>query len=292
MTDPKRKALGRGLDALLPKRPEASAPPAKAPQRDYFVCAIEDVHPSANTPRRSFDEPALVELTESIREHGLLQPLVVRTREGGGFTLVAGERRWRAAQRAGLKDVAVVVKEATATAAFELALVENLQRSDLNPIEEAEGFRHLIDSHGHTPEHVARRVGKDRSTVVNTLRLLKLPAPTRALVADGRLPMGQARALLGLESEAAILAAAVQVVSGGLSTRQTEALVKRLRQPPGEPRVEPPRSANVRDLEKRLERSLGVPVKLAERSGGAGRIEIDYANLDELERVLDKLLKP
>jgi len=292
MTDPKRKALGRGLDALLPTRSEASAPPAAA-RREYFVCAIEDVHPSANNPRRSFDEPALVELTESIREHGLLQPLVVRTREGGGFTLVAGERRWRAAQRAGLKDVAVVVKEATATAAFELALVENLQRSDLNPIEEAEGFRHLIDQHGHTPEHVARRVGKDRSTVVNTLRLLKLPAPTRALVAEGRLPMGQARALLGLDSEAAILAAAEQVVSGGLSTRQTEALVKRLRQPPGAaPRIEPPRSANVRDLEKRLERSLGVPVKLAERGGGAGRIEIDYANLDELERVLDKLLKP
>jgi ParB family chromosome partitioning protein len=295
----KRKALGRGLDALLPQRPGAppltASHPTVAARRDYFLCAIEDVHPSGQNPRRSFDEPALVELADSIREHGVIQPLVVRARsagEGGGFTLVAGERRWRAAQKAGLKEVPVVVKDATSTEAFEMALVENLQRRDLNPIEEAEAFRQLTEHHGYTAEHLAKRIGKDRTTIANTLRLLKLPTAAKVMVADGRLQMGHARALLGLEKEQAIVDAAEQVVKGGLSARQTEALVKKLREPrPVRPARDPQKSANVRDLEKRLERAVGLPVRVVERAPNAGRLEIDYANLDELERVLDKLLR-
>lgn len=299
MTNDKRKALGRGLDALLPGK--IPPPTTTAARRDYFVCAIEEVFPSGANPRKQFDEAALGELAESIREHGVLQPLVVRVRdvaEGGGFTLIAGERRWRAAQRAGLKDVPVVVKEASDNLAFELALVENLQRRDLNPIEEAEGYRRLIDEHGYTQEHLARQVSRDRTTVVNTMRLLKLPPSVRELVAEGRLSGGHARALLGLEQAARIEALAAQALEQGWSVRRVEAAVRRAKteaqatneavQTPEAPQ----KSANVRDLEARLQRALGVPCRVNERAAGVGKLEIDYANLDELDRVLDKLLKP
>lgn len=301
MTNDKRKALGRGLDALLPSK--TSTPTTGAPRRDYFVCAIEEVYPSGANPRRQFDEEALGELAESIREHGVLQPLVVRVRdvaEGGGFTLIAGERRWRAAQRAGLKDVPVVVKEASDSLAFELALVENLQRRDLNPIEEAEGYRRLLDEHGYTHEHLARQVSRDRTTIVNTLRLLKLPPTVRALVIEGRLSSGHARALLGLEEAARIEALAAQALEQGWSVRQVEAAVKRAKQ---QAQATPAaadaakgeasqKSPNLRDLETRLQRALGVSCQVHERAPGVGKLEIDYANLDELDRVLDKLLKP
>lgn len=287
----KRKALGRGLGALIPGASGSHSPTVK---RDYFVCAIEDVHPSRGNPRQVFDEAALVELSESIRAQGVIQPLVVRARaaaEGGGFTLIAGERRWRAAQRAGLRDVPVVVKEATPAQAFELALVENLQRQDLNAIEEAEAYRRLADEHGHTPETLAARVGKDKSTIVNTLRLLKLPASVRGRVAGGELSMGHARALLGLDGARAIEEAAERVVKGALSVRQTEALVQRERNPL-EKKSPPERTPAVRDLEQRLERALSLRVRLREhgKTKGAGTLEIDYANLDELDRVLDRLL--
>ncbi len=291
----KRKALGRGLGALLPSAPPHGAAPTV--KRDYFQCAIEDVHPSKANPRKHFDETALGELVESIRAQGLIQPLVVRTRptaEGGGFTLIAGERRWRAAQKAGIKEVPVVVKEATAQQAFELALVENLQRDDLNPIEEAEAYRRLTDEHGYTPEQVATRVGKDRSTVANTLRLLKLPDKVRTLVADGALQQGHARALLGLETADAIEQAADRAVRQGMSVRQVETLVQRERAKPARapsPK-EPQKSANTRDLEQRLERALGVRVTVNERPNGAGTVEIAYLSLDDLDRLLDRLLKP
>jgi ParB family chromosome partitioning protein len=306
----KRRALGRGLSALIPGAPAMGAPVAApaaaaagatttAARRDYFVCAIEDVHPSGQNPRQGFDEAEMATLVESIREHGVLEPLIVRARKlhagdagDGGFTLIAGERRWRAAQKAGLKEVPVVVKEVDDLRAFELALVENLQRADLNPIEEAEAFRRLCDDHGYTHDRLALRVGRDRTTIANALRLLKLPTPTRAMVAGGQLQAGHARALLGLEDAAAIERAAAEVVKGGLSVRQVEALVKRARQekaPPAPPSLAPTGSANTRDLEARLERTLGVKVRLQERGPGAGKLEIDYATLDELDRVLERL---
>jgi ParB family chromosome partitioning protein len=304
MSNDKRKALGRGLSALLPGAPSAaSAPaggaaapvaqPAASPpaRREYFICAIEDVHPSGANPRKDFDEEALSELADSLREHGLLQPLLVRQRDGGGFTLIAGERRWKAAQRAGLKDVPVVVKEAADRQAFELALVENVQRRDLNAIEEAEAFRRLADEYGYTQDQIARRVGKDRATVANAFRLLKLPEAVRAMVIDGRLQMGHARALLGLDGDA-LVGAAEQVVKQGLSVRQTEALAQKLKQPPKPPKPAPEKNANVRDLEQRLQRSVGVPCRIVEKAKDVGKLEIEYANLDELDRVLDKLLRP
>src|SRR5690606_32903574 len=227
-------------------------------------------------PRKRFGEEELEELASSIRAHGVIQPLIVRARKEGGFWLIAGERRWRAAQRAGLHEVPVVVQDVSPREAFERALVENLQRSDLNPIEEAEAYQRLVDEHGYTQEQIAERVGKDRSTVANSLRLLKLPPPVRKKVEEGALSMGHARALLGLESAADIEVAARQVVGRGLSVRATEAMVRQRLGGASAPAARAPeqKSASVRDVERRLTKALGAQVSLTEdRSGKGGRIE-------------------
>jgi ParB family chromosome partitioning protein len=294
----KRKALGRGLAALLPGAPSpmgASPPPipaaARAQGEGLRNVAIEEVHPSPSQPRKTFDDVSLGELAESIRTQGIIQPLVVRLRDGGGYELVAGERRWRAAQRAGLHAVPVVVREIAEARAFEMALVENLQREDLNPIEEAEGYQRLVTEFGYTQESLAARVGKDRSTVANALRLLRLPAAVRALVIGARLGMGHARALLGLDSDDAIDRLARQTVSRGLSVRQVEALVRRERtraETPPAPVGRP--SPAARDLTERLQRALGTRVRLVESGAGRGHLEIHYHSLDELDAVLAKIL--
>jgi ParB family chromosome partitioning protein len=295
MTTNKRRALGRGLAALIPG---AAAPPPPAVAglgRDYFLCPIEDVNRAPEQPRQSFDEDSLAELAASIREQGVIQPLIVRQRDGGGYVIIAGERRWRAAQRAGLRQIPVIVKEATPAQAFELALVENLQRDDLNPIEEAEAYRRLSEEFSYTQEQLAQRVGKERSSVTNSLRLLKLPEAVRGMCASGQLSMGHARALLGCDSEAAILRLARAVAARGLSVRQTEEAVRRLRAGGGKhgPKAGkgPEPSASVRDLESRLRRALGTRVKVVQRSAQAGHLQIDYASLDELDRLLERLLR-
>ncbi|HWU90301.1 MAG TPA: ParB/RepB/Spo0J family partition protein [Kofleriaceae bacterium] len=318
MADPKKRGLGRGLSALMPGGPPSAAPPgapagpavpaapvapaAGAPgmarPRTYFAAGIEDLYPSPEQPRRIFDEAKLGELADSIRVHGVIVPLVVRPREGGGYFLIAGERRWRAAQRAGLHEVSVVVQDVAESVALERALVENLQRADLGPLEEAGAYQRLVDEYGLSHEEIAARIGKDRSTVANAIRLLKLPGPVRQLVEDERLSMGHARALLGLEEPAAIERAARDVVDRQLSVRATEGLVKKARrgdaggERPGKPREAPQaKSASVRDLEERLTRSLGGPVTITEDAPGkAGRVEIRYLDLDHLERLLDRLL--
>ena len=299
-----RRALGRGLDALIP----GGAPPAPAARdaldeireapvkrRDLFRLPIEDVHPSQEQPRHSFDETLLEELAQSIRSHGVIQPVVVRERsaaEGGGYWLIAGERRWRAAQRAGMREIPAIVREATPAKAFELALIETVQRADLDPIEEAEAYRRLSDEHGLTQEQLAEQVGKDRTTITNALRLLKLPPAVRSLVQQGSLTMGHARALLGLEDPAAIDAAARKVTAKALSVRATEELVRKERDPekPKASKDVDTKSAGVRDLEQRLTRALGARVAVLDKGGNqGGRIEISYANLDDLDRILDRL---
>jgi ParB family chromosome partitioning protein len=296
---PKRQALGRGLAALIPgaKLPEAPAA-APAPGRGsdgLRTVAIEDVHPSPGQPRKQFDDARLDELAASIKAQGIIQPLVVRLREGGGYELIAGERRWRAAQRAGLHEVPAVVRDVAEKAAFEMALVENLQREDLNPIEEAQGFQRLVEEFGYTQEALATRVGKDRSTVANALRLLRLPDGVRGLVTEGRLSMGHARALLGLDSVDAIERLARRIVARELSVRQVEALVKRERDGQGEgaPPTPPERpSSSARDLADRLSRALGTRVRVVEDGPGKGHLEVAYHSLDQLDAVLARILRP
>lgn len=312
MSNPPKRRLGRGLSALLPTAgaasPGSDASPAdkngqkssnerKAPasprsaRREYFQAPIEEVYPNPEQPRKRFEEVELDELAQSIRAHGVIQPLIVRTRPEGGYFLIAGERRWRASQRAGLHDVPVVVQEVAAKEAFERALVENLQRADLNAIEEAEAYHKLVQDLGYTQEEVAERVGKDRSTVTNSLRLLRLPSKVQRMVEDGHLSMGHARALLGLPTPAEIETAAFSVTDRGLSVRATENLVREHGRQ-ARPKAEPVRkSASVRDLQERLTRSLGAPVQITEdKNRKGGRIEIRYLDLDHLDRLLERLL--
>jgi len=299
MADAKKRGLGRGLGALLPGGP-ATAPtptPSRAEliaKRTYFQAGIEDVYPSPEQPRHRFDEAKLAELAETIKVHGVIVPLIVRPRPEGGYYLIAGERRWRAAQRAGLHDVPVVVQDVTETTALERALVENLQRADLGPLEEATAYQRLADEYDLSHEDIAERIGKDRSTIANAIRLLKLPETVRQMLEEERLSMGHARALLGLEDAPAIERAARTVADKQLSVRATEALVKKARSPQAPERgraQRPAKSASVRDLEERLTRSLGGPVTITEdEPGKAGRVEIRYMDLDHLERLLDRLL--
>jgi ParB family chromosome partitioning protein len=291
-SDLKKRGLGRGLSALLPTAAAPSPLRDANGRRTYFSAQIEEVYPGPEQPRHHFEETALGELADSIRVHGVIVPLVVRPRPEGGYYLIAGERRWRAAQRAGLHEVPVVVQEVDSQVAFERALVENLQRADLGPIEEATAFQRLVDEFGQTQDQIAERIGKDRSSVSNAIRLLKLPPIVRQMVEDERLQMGHARALLGLEDATAIERAARTVVDKGLSVRATEALVKQGRAPEkAKPRKTVEKSASVKDLEERLTKALGGPVVITEdEPGKAGRIQIRYMNLDHLDRLLDRLL--
>ncbi len=291
--DPKRRALGRGLDALLP-----AAPPAQLyGDKSVFTCPLEKIVPQKGQPRQHFDAERLEELAQSIREHGLVEPLVVRRMPGGGdkFELIAGERRWRALQKAGLREALVVVKDVSAKDAFELALIENVQREDLNPIELAESFERLLREHGYTQEALAERLGKDRTTIANALRLLKLPPRVRAKVMAGELTEGHARALLGAGESALIEELADKVMRQQLSVRATEALVRSKAQAKGKNgaaaggAAADAKSASVRDLEARLTRALGMKVEVRDR-GNKGEIAIPYADLDALDRVIDKLL--
>jgi ParB family chromosome partitioning protein len=297
MSNQKRNALGRGLAALIPGAPSPAPAPVTPVRRlegdGVRTIAIEEVHPAPGQPRTHFDDGRLEELAASIRTQGIIQPLIVRARAAGGYELVAGERRWRAAQRAGLHEVPAVVRDLTPTRAFEMAMVENLQREDLNPLEEAAGYQRLISEFDYTQESLADRVGKDRSTVANALRLLRLPDGVRTLLAEGRLSMGHARALLGLDSAEAMEKLGRRVVSQDLSVRKVEELVKRERAgasaapAPAAPKAP---SANARDLGLRLSRALGTRVDVVESTPGKGEIAIHFHSLDQLDVLLARLL--
>ena len=303
MSAPKRNALGRGLAALIPGAPAPSAPAtttgiaSRRPSDGTRTIAVEEIHPSPGQPRTRFDDARLDELAASIKTQGIIQPLIVRTRaqeNGGGYELIAGERRWRAAHRAGLHEVPAVVRDVAPTQAFEMAMVENLQREDLNPLEEAAGYQRLIEEFGYTQEQLSERVGKDRSTVANALRLLRLPDSVRGLLAEGRLSMGHARALLGLEVAAAMEKLARKIVAGELSVRRVEELVRRSREESKapEPAASGPRtpSASARDLAMRLTRTLGTRVEVLEVGKERGQIAIHYHSLDQLDALLERLM--
>jgi ParB family chromosome partitioning protein len=278
-----KRALGRGLSALIA---QAQAPAGEA-GRGIQLVALSKLLRDGQQPRKYFDEAKLKELAASIKSQGVLQPLLVR-REGERFRLIAGERRWRAAQLAGLDEVPCLVREASDAEAFQMALVENLQRADLNPLEEAEGYRRLLEEYSLTQEQVSQRVGKERSTVANALRLLGLPEELKGLLRAGGLNMGQARALLGAASEAAMLAMARQAADGRLSVRDTEKLVRARK--PVRKRPEPKASAQARQVVEELQRALGTKVRLTDR-GGRGTLEIDFFSYEDLDRLLHLLRK-
>ncbi|MEM1026440.1 MAG: ParB/RepB/Spo0J family partition protein [Myxococcota bacterium] len=289
---PKRQALGKGLGALIPQ--QHRAPEAKPTRSPSNKVAIEDVRPSRSQPRKNFDDGSLAELADSIARHGLMQPVLVRKKESG-YELIAGERRWRACQRAGLKEIDVIIKDLTDDISFEWALIENIQREDLNAIEEAEAYRRILDGGNLTQEQLAQRVSRDRSTIANALRLLKLPDEVRRQVVAGALSMGHARALLALEDEELMVKMARETVRKGLSVREVERRVRTLRaEPKGRGDVDPyaqlPGGAPaVKQTQEALRRGLGTKVRI-QAAGRRGRIEIDFASPDELNRLVEQLL--
>jgi ParB family chromosome partitioning protein len=291
IADRRRPALGRGMAALLPNAPppHAGAPVVPiAPGRTLLVLPVEAIERNPGQPRKRFEEAKLDELAASIREHGVVEPILVR-KEDGRYRILAGERRWRAAQRAGLREIPAVLREASDREAFELALVENLQRTDLNAIEEAEAYEVLLEDHGLTQEQIADRVGKDRSTVANALRLLKLPADVRDLVRGGELDMGHARAILGLDGAEAMRKVAQRAMREGLSVRATEALVRLLALKGQKTRPASSQTPGIRALAQRLQRRLGARVKVVPKSAVAGKLEVEYTSLDELDGILAKI---
>ncbi|MFQ5523410.1 MAG: ParB/RepB/Spo0J family partition protein [Acidimicrobiia bacterium] len=275
---PARKAgLGRGLDALIPTE-------APKEEREFVRVAVDEIQPNPEQPRSRFDDESLGELTASIEEVGVLQPVVVRRSEQG-YVLVAGERRWRAAKKAGLDSIPAVVRESSGDSALVEALIENVQRQDLTPLEEAHAYKQLLEEYGMTQESVARRVGKSRPAVSNTLRLLQLPGAIQAMVDSGALSAGHARALLGLEDERFALYLAERAVAEGWSVRQIEDAAKeRKPQKKARTRVTEIRPVEIVELEKRLTDHIGAKVKINYRNQ-KGKIEIRFGSVAELERI-------
>jgi len=278
-----RRALGRGIAALIPPRPaEAAASGGEVKQ-----IPIDAIDPNPYQPRRVFQPERLEELAQSIRSDGLIQPILVR-RSGDRYILVVGERRWRAARLAGMAEIAAIVAEIPEERLLEITLIENIQREDLNPIETAQAFERMNEELGLTHEQIAERTGKERSSITNLMRLLKLPAVVRDLIAEGRLSMGHARAIVGLNSIAHQQAVAEQAAAQGLSVRQLERLVQRITKP-REPRddadVVITLDANVRAALKDIEEALGTRVRLMPRDEARGKLEIEYYTMDDLHRI-------
>lgn len=276
----KRKlgGLGRGLDSLFADLPEEDA-------GSVTSLPLREIEPDPDQPRKNFDEEALAALAQSIGENGLLQPIAVRPKKAApGYTIIAGERRWRAARMAGLEEVPVIVKDVTDEQAAALALIENLQREDLDPIEVAEGCRRLIDQYGLTQEQAAQRLGKSRSALTNTLRLLSLPDPVRAQVRSGAISTGHAKAILGLPTGEMMEVAAAQVTAKALNVRQTEALCRRLARPPKAPKPAPDaftRPVLATEVEAALKEVTGCEVHV-EYKDGKGSLRIDFYSDDQL----------
>jgi ParB family chromosome partitioning protein len=281
----KRIALGKGLGALIPEAREAE-------ERRLFYCGIEEIRPHRSQPRKHFDESKLLELAETIKEKGILDPLMVR-RTDDGYELIAGERRWRAAQKAGLKEVPVIVREADDREVLEISLIENLQREGLNPVEEAEGFRDLVEKFEMSHEEASRRVGKDRTTITNALRLLKLPSEIKNHLMQNRITSGHARALLGLESEEKQKELCHLILQKGLSVREAEAWVKRWSKRPkrraGPDTTRGELRHQLQSLQDSLRRHLGTKVRIQQR-GKKGKIEIEYYSPEDLERIVETII--
>lgn len=288
-----RKALGKGLHALLPARNAAPAAPATEPQGSVQNLPIEHLTPNPDQPRRDFDPVALTELTRSIERDGIIQPIIVRKAAANTYQIIAGERRWRAAKAAGLKEVPVIVRTADDQQVLELALVENIQREDLNPIELAIAFHRMASELGMSHDQIGNKTGKERTTITNAVRLLQLPQEIQDMIASRRLSAGHARALLKFDEEQIQREIASRCVVEGWSVRQIEEFTRA--KPPSQRKAKTkPTDAsldpNVKFAVQELERVLGTRVRIVERTGGAGRIEIDYYNPDDLSRVYERIM--
>jgi len=281
------RGLGRGLSALMSD--VAPTETAEAPRRPDLSVAIENVRPNPDQPRRTFDEVALDELAASIREHGIIQPLIVRPdpADSDTYQIVAGERRWRAAQMAQLHEIPVLLRDYTDTEVLEVAIIENIQRSDLNPIDEAAGYRQLMDKFGHTQEQMASALGKSRSHIANILRLLPLPEDVTAHLVAGRLPAGHARALVGHPAASDL---AGQIIRRGLSVRETERLAKSGPTPPRKAKSRPEKDPDTIQIEQELAATLGMGVSIDHKPGGeGGALTLRYRDLEQLDDLLRAL---
>jgi len=278
----KRKALGKGLSALIPDGHDLDEK-----EEQFFLCPVAAIEPNPNQPRQRFLAHELDELAVSVREKGILTPLLVNKTEAG-YQLIAGERRWRAAQMAGLERVPVVVKDVTPSESLELALIENIQRKDLNPIEEALAYRKLLEDTASTQEMLSRRLGKDRSTIANLLRLLKLPTVIQQDVIDDRLSMGHARLLAGITENNQQRVLRDAIIKKGLSVRQAEALARKLKKPPTPKKVLSKDDPYIQSLSDNLKRSLGTKVEI-KKEGKQGRILLYFYSDDELDRLVEFL---
>jgi ParB family chromosome partitioning protein len=287
--NPPKKVLGRGLGALIPTKAASEPAPPPPPQSGLLMVPIEHISPNPLQPRKTFNEASIEELARSVREHGIVQPLVVTRTAHDRYKLIAGERRYRAAQKAGLTSVPVVVKEMiTEGDALQVALIENIQREDLNPIEEAQAYHQLHEEFGLTQEEISKRVGKERSTVANFLRLTKLPDSVKKLLASGQLSMGHARALLAIESPKKQEQLAERVVKKSLNVRQTELLASES-SPKAAEKQEKEKDVFTRDAEDKLTRTLRAKVEIDRKRRG-GVIHIRVGSEDELIRVVDELM--
>jgi ParB family chromosome partitioning protein len=272
-----KTALGKGLDALIPDRGD-----------NIIQVDVDRVLPGKQQPRKVFNEGALTELSASIKEKGVLQPILVSRTGDGTFNLIAGERRWRASVLAGLKKIPAIVKNVDSRDALEMALIENIQREELNPIETAEGFHRLLEEFNLTQEELADKVGKERATVANYLRLLRLPPEVKDMIDAGKLSMGHARALLAIENRLVQIEAARKIIKKRLSVRETELLAKKTTKPA---KINGEQDPQIASLEEKLIRHLATKVHLIQKNKRKGKIEIEYYSLEELDRLLDILLQ-
>lgn len=287
------KGLGKGLDSMIPPKrtaraqAQASAANKNANKSGEVILKINDVEPNKNQPRRTFNEDSLIELSESIKQHGIVQPLVV-AKQKDYYEIIAGERRWRAAKIAGLKEVPVIVKDYSPQEIMEVALIENIQREDLNPIEEAKAYKNLIDEYNLKQDQVAEKVSKSRTAVTNALRLLKLDDRVQDMLINESISSGHARALLGLDDAEKQYNIATQIFDEKLSVRETEKLVKQINRPeqPPKPKKELKNDFVYRDIEEKLKEKIGTKVKINRKTEDKGKIEIEYYSPEELEKIL------
>lgn len=293
-----KRGLGAGIDSLIPKsREEEKRERAKQVVKEVIKetdkIDINKIEPNASQPRKNFNEDSLQELADSIKQHGLIEPLIVQEGNKGFFQIIAGERRWRAAKIAGLKEIPVIVKEYSDREVMEIALIENLQREDLNPIEEAEAFQRLIEEYELKQDEVAERVSKSRAAVTNSLRLLKLDERVRGMIIEDKIKSGHARTLLAIEDGDRQYEVAMKVFDENLSVRETEKLVKKLLNPESakqEKKIDEQMKVVYASFEEKLKDAMGTKVNINHKENGKGKIEIEYFSKDEFERIVEMLL--